>query len=56
MMLIPCGGGTLLEVLEVKPRVARPEPKISASEFMRSLGKKMRLFVPDSPVQEHERT
>ena len=43
-MLVPCRGGTLLEVLVVKPRVAGPEPTVPASEFMRGLGKNCRLF------------
>ena len=47
-MLLPCGGGTLLEVLEVKPRVARADAAnaIPAAEFMRALGKRRRLMVP----------
>ena len=44
-MLVPCLDSTHLEILVVKPRVARAEPTVSASEYMKSLGKSCRLYV-----------
>ena len=44
-MILPCASQSLLEVLEVKPRVAGAEGTMSAKDFMRSLGRKSRLII-----------